>query len=313
MREDPMIAYQDWLDANGDAVLTGDMDKIAEQVSLPYLHTSLDSRMVIETRKHMEEGFTSFGNYLRAHGINQFIRLCSSAEYLSDDYIEGFHVTHVMRNAQSVVEPYSNRSVLRRAGSGWKLTECFNGFYHAKWPVNAIKVPQDWKIAGAFDSDDARREAAQPLSIYQSFLNELTHANVSGNFEAYCAKCSFPYTSHADEDDMILAGPDDVWPFFETVAHLLSEYGVEDFLRIADHAEFVSGDTIYGYHTTRFLRDGQDALGPIKSRMVLKREGHKWFLKSVTNAIKQNLMTRATPSNTADLVTRLEIHERTKQ
>ena len=84
-------------------------------------------------------------------------------------------------------------------------------------------------------------------------------------------------------------------------------------MRIADHAEFLSRDLICGYHTTRFLRDSSDKLDPIKSRMILRRVGTRWFLNSVTNAMSQAQAPYGEPIATPDLVTHREIQERTKK
>ena len=311
MPSDAHSIYQDWVDNLFSAVLEGDVERIAAQVNLPYLHQSEDTRLVIETRKDMETGFSSFLGMLRSHGVNQLVALATSAEYLSDEYIEGFHVVHCLRNGIPVLPAYTNRAVLRRSCRTWKLSEVHHGFSHGSWPVSSIHVNTRALSARARE-DDARRQSTQPLALYQRFLNGLTQANVSGDFEAYCQMIEFPCSYHSIRHDMAVHGPEDIRPFFDMVTQVLRDNGVEEFARIADSAEFLSGSTICGYHTTRMMRGGGDAMEPIKSRMILHRTGTRWFLKSVTNAVLDEQFPYGRPVVTDDLVTDLEIQKRTK-
>ncbi len=311
MSSDPLTIYQDWVDTMCAAIQGGALDVIAMHVALPYLHRSQDARIVIETRRDMEKGYRSFINMLQSHGVNQFIGLATSAEYLSDDYIEGVHIVHSLRNAAPVLPAYSNRTVLRRGVANWKLSEVHHGFSHGNWPVNVIHVGDDLHTRRS-QTDDARRQSTQPLALYQRFLNALTRANATGDLDAYCRMCDFPYSSHSASQDLVVEGVDGVRPFFDGVSDLMRENRIEEFARIADRAEFLSGSSICGYHTCRFMRGGTDALEPVRSRMILNRIGTQWFLKSVTNAVKDCPFPYSQPVVGDDLVTDLEIQRRTK-
>ncbi len=311
MSSDALSIYQDWLDTLHAAVLRGDLDVVAAHVSLPYLHQSEDARLVIETRRDMETGFHSFARMLKARGVNQFIGLATTAEYLSDDYIEGFHVAHALRNGVPVLPNYTNRAVLRRGAANWKLSEIEHGFSHGEWPIRVVHVAKDTTTERS-QKDDVRRESTQPLALYQRFLNALTRANVTADFGAYCRLLEFPYSYHSVGKDMIASGPEDVRPHFDMVTEMLRENGIEDFARIADHAEFLSGNMICGYHTSWMMRDGTDALESIRSRMILHRHGTRWFAKSVTKAVEDDQFPYGQPVVADDLVTDLEIQKRTK-
>lgn len=311
MSSDALSIYQDWLDTMYPAILGGDMDVIARHVSLPYLHRSQDRRLVIETRKDMETGFTSFMQMLRGLKVDKVIGLATVAEYLSDDYIEGQHVVHALRNTVAALPLHTNRAVLRRGTTNWKLSEIEFGFSHGDWPIQVIHVAER-SPAHRSVKDDVRRESTQPLALYQRFLNALTRANVTGDFGAYCRLLDFPYSFHSIGRDMIAEGPEEVRPHFDMVTGLLRENRIEEFARIADHAEFLSSNMICGYHSTRMMRGGTDALEPIRSRMILHRHGTRWFLKSVTNAVKDDTFPYGQPVVASDLVTEIEIQKRTK-
>lgn len=311
MASDALTIYQDWLDIVFSAILGGDVDVIATHVGLPYLHRSQDTKLVIETQKDMERGFTSFARMLQSQGVNQFIGLATSAEYLSGDYIEGFHVVHSLRNAEPALPAYTDRVVLRRGSAAWKLSEVHHGFSHRKWPISAIFV-DECAETGRARSDDARRESTQPLALYQRFLNALTQANVTGDFDGYCAMLDFPCSYHTLGRDEVAEAPDDVCPYYDLIWSMLRENRVEEFARIADSAEFLSGNTICGYHVSRLIRGGRDAMAPVKSRMILRRTGTRWRLNSVTNAIEDDEFPRKQLVVVDDLITDIEIQKRTR-
>lgn len=311
MPSDALTIYQDWLDIVFGAILGGDVEVIATHVSLPYLHRSRDMKLVIETRADMERGFASFARMLRSQGVNQFIGLATSAEHLSDDYIEGFHVVHSLRNAAPVLPAYTDRVVLRRGAAAWKLSEIQHGFSHRHWPVSVIFM-YECAATGRAVNDDARRDTTQPLALYQRFLNAFTQANVTGDFDGYCKMVDFPCSYHSHGRDEVAESPDDARPYFDLVWALLRENRIEEFARIADSAEFLGGNTICGYHISRFMRGGTDALAPVKSRMILQRTGTRWRLKSVTNALKDDEFPRNELVVVDDLITDIEIQKRTR-
>lgn len=312
MSSDAITLYQEWLDRMSTAILAGNTDVIADCVSLPYLRQHTDLRVVIETRRDLEREYKTLSKSLQSQGVNHFILLASSADYLSDDYIEGRHIAHVLRNTTIVAPSFEVRCVLRRTPTSWKQTEVQSSFSASNWPLSITASSTEQKTASN-PKADVRREAAQPLALYQRFINALTLANVADDFDGYCRLLSFPYSYHSENFDAVANEPDDIRPFFDNLTKLLRDNNVEEFLRIAKHAEFISSDMICGYHTTQFLNSGKAALDPIKSRMILRRVGTRWFLYSVTNAIQSDVHIFKHPVVSNDLVTQLEIQERTKK
>ncbi len=312
MSSDPAAIYQDWLDKASGPILQADGDQLLEFFSLPYLHQAKDNRTVIETREDLVSGMQTFSASLHALGANQYIRLVDSAEYLNDDYISGVHVTHVLRNATPVMPGFVTQIVLRRFTKTWKLVENIGEYAHGTWPVRIMRVAQCDTNSLRASKTDARRDAAQPMALYQRFLNALTRTNVAGDFDAYCSMLNFPYTSHTLVNDDIICDKSEVRPFFDTLSELLERHKIDNCARIADHAEFISGDTICGYHTTHFMRDGTHALEAVKSRMILRRTGTHWFLHSVTNALAKDHVLYADQDQKASLITQRAIQERTK-
>lgn len=312
-QDDPRLILQDLLDAMSLAARSDDYDAVLSYYSLPYLHRALDSKVMLETREDLRIGVEAFYKALVAKGADQIIRLASNATYLSPNYIEGVYVTHLLVNSVPVTRSFTNRTIIRRTPDGWKLAETFNGFSHKIWPIRVFYVPDEPLSYPDASEDDARRSAMEPLAIYQSFINAMTRTNVSGDFEAYCKHCMFPHTIHANNHDGINETPEAAREFFFSLLDILVEHDIQDFVRIADYAEFVSADEICGYHMAHFLRDGQSGLPPVRSRMILKRSGTQWYMSSVTNSLENEEYPYRHLVPASELVTQLAIQKRTKQ
>lgn len=310
--EDAKAVYQAWLDETAEAVMTGDVDACLKFVSLPYLFSNHETRVVIETREDLAHGVERLASSMRAFGVNQFIRLATDAEFLSTDYLQGHHVTHMLRNTTYMVPSFINRVVLRRGNTAWKVTEYVTGVPDGYWPADNEFGKVKPGLPEPLDTDDARREAQDPLAVYQRFLNQMTRANVSRNFDAFLKLIQLPFTGHGMNFDEVVDTEEKARANFDALSERLRNNQVEEFLRCASHAEFLSGDTLCGYHNAMFLRDGKEAIPPINSRMVLHRTGTKWRLKSVTNSVANEKLIPSEPIIPGDLVTQREIQERTK-
>lgn len=311
-QDDPKLILQDLLDRQSETGKSGEIDAMMKLYSLPYLHESLDCRIVLETQEDLRIGLEAFYEALRVKGVTQSIRLVSCADYLSPNYIDGTYVTHLLHNSRPVGRSFSNRTVIRRTDDGWKLTQTINGFSHKVWPIRVFYVPEDQPEFDRDTPEDARRDALEPLAIYQSFINRMTQANVAGDKDGYLSMCELPMWMHMDETDRQIDDKQGIYDFCDAVTKLLQDNGIEDFLRIADHAEFVSANEICGYHTAHFLRGGEPAVDPVKSRLLLRRKGTRWYLHSVTNSIKYGEHPFSDPVPTKDLKTLLDIQKRTK-
>ncbi|MEP4198605.1 MAG: hypothetical protein ABJL99_23530 [Aliishimia sp.] len=309
--DDPKLIFQNVLDAMSQAVAQDGVKGLMPLFSLPYLHLALDAKIMLETREDLIAGLEAFYQTLASKGVDKVIRLASKATHLSANYIDGIYVSHLLRGTLPIVRSYTNRAVIRRTTDGWKLTETMNGFRHNTWPIRVFSVPDEVPDYTSLGIEDSRRSALEPLAIYQTFINAMTRANVSGNFEDYCNRCLFPHTSHTNNHDTKNVTKEHSRVFFDALLELLEEHKVEDFMRIADHAEFVSADEICGYHTARFLPDGPGGLAPVKSRMILKRLGTRWFMSSVTNSLSNEGYPYRHPIPTEDLMTQLAIQKRT--
>ncbi|MEP2641158.1 hypothetical protein [Roseobacter sp.] len=309
-----LALYQQTLDVMSHALMNGDQATSLAYTKLPHLRRTLRSKVVVETAEDLATGRDIFLKALKGLGATNLVRLATDAEFLSDNYIAGHHVTHWLRDAVPVVESYANRMVLLREDGIWKLQELESSLDNPHWPIHIPRVLRD---GVRFDrltapESDARMQAVDPLSIYQSFINNLSVANMNDDFDTYCSYMLFPHSAHTEFADTTISTRADVRPFFDMMREQRINLHQGRLVRQAESAEFISGDLICGYHTTAFLTGDTVIRGPIKSRMMLKREGTAWYMKSVTNSLANTRFPCTVPKPSDALVTLRTIQERTR-
>jgi hypothetical protein len=313
MAEDALKIYQAWLDETSGHFVANDLEPLRRHYALPFLYHSQTNRIILETWPDLGSDHAAFAGSLRRHGVDQLIRLASSAEFLSERYIEGSHVAHAMRRGRQVVPSSVTRFVLRRDFDGWKAIEQDTTLNDEVWPVDNLSFGDEPRRKVRRPKFDIRRESDEPLALYQRFLNRMTQANVAGDFDGFRKLFGFPHWVHTGNANRLVNSVAQTRSFFDMVTRMLKENEIEEFVRIGDRAEFISATEICGYHTSRFLAGGRDALPAIKSRMILRRSGTRWLLHSVTNAVRGGDYPYTEPFQVVgDLVTDREIQERTK-
>jgi hypothetical protein len=311
--KDAMSLMQELLNVQSRALLAGDVAAMRATVAMPYRRITTGMDLIIESETDFHTGIKAFASSLESLGVNHFIRLAADAEFLSDDRIEGYYVTHALRNATAMLPSYHNRIVLQNFDGAWRLVEVASDLVAKHWPINMLRVAEAGTMGGpARPIHDARRNAAEPLALYQRFIDRLTAATLNNNFDAYLALCDLPYSDHNSTIDTLLNTPEDVRPVFDMAVELIRGQAADTCVRRADSAQFLGSDIMCGYHETVFLKGGQPALPPIKSRMILKRKGVGWKLKHVTNAVANPSAPYSAPEPTEALPTHREIQERTK-
>ncbi len=312
MLKDAMTILQDMLDIQSRALLAGDVATVRGTVLLPCRQIMTGGELIVETEADFERNVTAFSGSLHSLGVNQFIRLVTEAEFLSDDYIQGYYVTHALRNAAAMVPSYDNRVVLQNRQGAWRVIEEESTLAALTWPIDLLRVSDRGLLPTQAPRNDVRRTSASPLSLYQGFVDSLTAATLTDDFDAYCALCDMPYTSHSDHVDTQIRTPEDIRPFFDMTVQIVSGQDADTMARVATSAQFLGADLICGYHDTIFTKDGSDSLPPVKSRMILRRDGVQWKLKHVTNALANPSYPYTAPEPTEALLTHREIQERTK-
>lgn len=287
---DALNFYQYLLDRMSDAVMAGDVNSIVAQTKLPCAWKTLASQTILETEEELRGGMIQYCSELAGMGLNNLTRLASRAEYLSPGYIAGWHVTHLLRRDATPIYPtYLASSVYHLENGEWRMVESGARLSSPAWPIKMVRVEETEQVVE--DSvmmplpEDVRREHQEPEAIYQRFLTKLDAANLACDFDAYCDCVSFPFSFHYGEKDIVYTDRTDLADFFEMLCNLVRDKNITRFERKVERAEFLFGNQLCGYHGTTLYSGDTPCVGPIKSRMILRRKGAAWFLSSVTNAL----------------------------
>jgi hypothetical protein len=304
--------YQEVLDDLSEATLHFDPEALCAGVQLPMQVSTLKELFIIETAEDWLGSAKGFSQYMRSMGVNHFIRIAHKAEFLSENYIEGRHVTYIMRNAEKVVPDYENRTVLTRVDGRWRVSTMDTSMENDRWPVVSPKVNTDCKPDWHEVSPeaDARRKSTSPMSIYQTYLDRLTLTNMEDDFDGWCALCNFPHTVHINQVDQLIEDPDGIRPFFDMLTEQINLLGITRISRHATRAEFISPTQICGYHTTTLGTDDEVKLGPFDCRYILTRVGTRWRMSSVTNTVANETFPYDKPEPSDTLITLQEIQKR---
>lgn len=132
--EDPKAVYQNWLDETSNALMAGDTAAFTKAVSLPFVMRTVVDVTVQETLDDVLEDAENVVDALRSQQVTDYVRLVKRARYLTEDLIEGWHTTYVLRGAINVVAPYGNRMLMARIDGVWKVCE-------AEHELNGHRVP----------------------------------------------------------------------------------------------------------------------------------------------------------------------------
>jgi hypothetical protein len=130
------------VDEVGATLMTGDWDTYAGQVLLPFTLQTGRATMVIETVDDLREGFNRFHEMIVVQKLTDYIRLVETAQHTAPDMIEGIYVSHLMRHAHRVVEPYRSTMWLREVNGRWKIPHIRNELNNASWPLLTPRPPK---------------------------------------------------------------------------------------------------------------------------------------------------------------------------
>lgn len=305
--------YQKFLDDMSIAVLNFDTETLINRISMPLRVTTQTADFLLETPEDWLVMIKRMQQSLQAMGINHYIRLANKAEFLSENYIEGTHVTHTLCNATPMIPSYENRSTLSRIDGVWKLSLLETSLTNNQYPIAIPRIDTAAKpvFSKTKAEDDIRRTNSSPLRLYQDYLDAVTRSNMDDDFDAWCALCDFPHTVHMERIDEVIERPDQIRPFFDMLRDLINDHNIDDMQRSAHRAEFVSATQLCGYHETTLYSKGEAKVGPVSSRYILKRSGTSWRAISITNSVKNDKFPYSIPELSDALVSLRDIQERT--
>ena len=314
MSDSALDLFQQLLDVQCRAILAGDIRTLTDMMALPYRRKYANKTFLIETREEMFEEFERSMSSMKSVAMNSFIRLATRAEFMSEDYLTGYFVTHGFSNATPLFESFESRmTFVRRAGNDWAVVEQEANIHVYGWPVDVVRKPFKPGPLQQLCENDARRQSMSALSIYQTYLDQTAATVAANDFEAYADLMQFPYTANGSQLEQVIETPEDLRPFFNVLRGCHDGTVGDRIERLADRAEFVAGHLICGYHTGTVYKGTAVTVQPVHSCMVLCRTGTRWRLQSVNNSVDNSEYPFSMFQPGGTRRTHLEIQQRTKE
>lgn len=313
MSEAAIDIYQAHLDASTRLVFRGEPEAYAEHAQLPFVFRTAQGVEVIETAKDLGGDIRQVHEWLGSQGVTDYHRIAREARYLDDDTIEGFHVTYALRGATPVVDPYVSRMILKRTNDMWRTCYAEHELADALYPRRNAQARH-----GLFSSRWARgpadpaRDPAQALPIYARTLAAIVEDANGGDFDAWHAHFTAPYSVHYDAGDYTVSTPEDGRVFWTLLQRSMERTGADRVTVRPISAHFLSDDRLFGYHQVTLSSDGETRFGPVRSRMIMVLKDGRWLCTSVTDAITTTSLEDGAFEPSADLPTMREIQKRMK-
>jgi hypothetical protein len=132
----PVEIYQSALNIVSEAVLTGDFDRYAAMIDLPYLIFTTTARLLVTTREDLLPTFRALHEAMQDEGVTHYERVARAADYVERDRIEGWHQTHLISHGERVNYPHVARHANVRRGDVWLFSEAHYPIDADRWPVS---------------------------------------------------------------------------------------------------------------------------------------------------------------------------------
>lgn len=113
--------YQQMLDRIGAAYFARDWAYFHHAIAVPHTFVTFDGQHEIADADGLRRIFDSVRQMIAERGITNYARICEAALFRSEDTIEGAHVTYLLRQGQTVSEPFPSKSILRVIDGYWRV------------------------------------------------------------------------------------------------------------------------------------------------------------------------------------------------
>lgn len=129
--------FQGWLDDVAEAVMTGDFDRYAGQIHLPFTFKTDRGVMVIAEMEALQDGYDAWRRLLETHSVTEFRRTVVEAAWVKNDVFTGLYETRLISDGQDVMPSFTSLMELTRMSGVWKTTTLVNGMKNVDWPITS--------------------------------------------------------------------------------------------------------------------------------------------------------------------------------
>jgi len=134
-----------------------------------------------------------------------------------------------------------------------------------------------------------------PRDIYQTMLDFVSDAVLSGNVDQYLSAVTTPYTIHTETKRFDMTEAEDLRATFDCLSRGYRRQGVTDYVRLAREANYVTRHRIVGTHYTHIMRDAERIAPPYVASQTLLFDGEVWRFSEARYAISNGALPIAFP------------------
>lgn len=122
-QEDARLIAQDFLDRQGEATISGDIEATLDWCDYPCTLESMQGRAVAANRAEMRAICTVFINDLKDKRLTHLVRHCLEAVFKGDGTIWATYETRYVQDGNLLSEdPYVGFVILKRKDDRWKIS-----------------------------------------------------------------------------------------------------------------------------------------------------------------------------------------------
>lgn len=122
------------------------------------------------------------------------------------------------------------------------------------------------------------------IDLCQSFLDEVSHAVLTGDFARYQPKMCLPIYLVSEHGSTMVHSLEDLHEGFVAYHNALKSQQVTNLVRMAESAVQLTPTLINCNYTTHAVRGGTWVAAPHQSQLVLRHTGDRWQTTCVINS-----------------------------
>lgn len=110
------------LSKTGNAVLQNDFEAMSACFSVPFVHETPDTKIVVRTKEEHGIFFDKLIEGYRRKNVTEIIRICEDAQFVSPTMIRSLHVSHLMSGDQRLENPMPTLATTELFETTWRIT-----------------------------------------------------------------------------------------------------------------------------------------------------------------------------------------------
>ena len=289
--------YQDTLDRMTAALLSRDPAAFTRHVFHPYEVRTVDGVLISRTESETEQMVTSFADQLAAQKVTRYERVCDAAQFVNPDHISGYHTSRAWCGDGTELDPFLTRLSLYRTEDTWKVATSDTALRTNDWTL----LPAWFRTQDRRATVRAASDSDQKLHLFQTILDRISAAFLSGDAEAWVQSLSLPCQLVTRQGVESFDTPEQVRADFELYQREFEIHGITDIIREAKTAQVIDDDQMVGTYATHILRGATHVVPPWDASMTLRRENGLWRVTTVMRAIGHLNWSALSPADIEDI------------